>query len=156
MLLCGVGAVPTDCGIKTSKTSSVRVLVWRIALPTSWVLRAGYGLTNDPYEAMELIRASYPILNQVNLESRERVNARPLVFAGHTRGARAGRGQWHPGHSQRLFVDRVSENLHRGYIQSWNVTVQRELPWQLHRPDRLRGDAFRSASSGSSTSTQAS
>ena len=34
-----------------------------------WVARAGYGLTNDPYEAMELIRANYPILIQVRRES---------------------------------------------------------------------------------------
>ena len=69
MLLCGVGDVPKDCGIKASKTRfGPRVgLAYRIG--DKWVARAGYGLTNDPYEALELIRANYPILIQVKRES---------------------------------------------------------------------------------------
>ena len=60
---------PEDCGIETSKTRFGPRVGVAYRPSTKWVVRAGYGLTNDPYEAMELIRANYPILIQVKLES---------------------------------------------------------------------------------------
>ena len=69
VLLCGVGDIPKDCGIKASKTRFGPRLGLAYRIGDKWVARAGYGLTNDPYEAMELIRANYPILIQVKRES---------------------------------------------------------------------------------------
>ena len=105
---------------------------WPIAFGDKWVARAGYGLTNDPYYGMELIRANYPILIQVKLESPRWPDARgdavsrgfrrfrcpPKATASSTSRATT-RGQGYP------------KDLNRGYIQSWNFTVQRELPWNF-------------------------
>src|SRR4051812_48977485 len=69
VLLCGLGSIPTDCGIKTSKARFGPRVGMAYRPSDKWVVRAGYGLTNDPYEALELIRANYPVLIQVRLES---------------------------------------------------------------------------------------
>ena len=51
VLLCGVGDMPKDCGIKASKTRFGPRLGLAYRIGDKWVARAGYGLTNDPYEA---------------------------------------------------------------------------------------------------------
>src|SRR5207247_9664692 len=70
VLLCGVGTVPMDCGFETSKTGFAPRLGLAYRLGEKSVLRAGYGLTRDPYHAMELVRAPYPVLIQLKRESR--------------------------------------------------------------------------------------
>ncbi len=131
VLLCGVGAVPEDCGIKVSKTSFAPRLGLAYRIGDKWVVRTGYGLTNDPYYAMELIRANYPILTQIDLESPD-----GLTPAATLPGGIPGFQVPAPGNG---VIDIPSnyawggypKTLDRGYIQSWNVTVQRELPWHF-------------------------
>lgn len=48
VLLCGVGSIPKDCGIKASKTRFGPRLGFAFRPTDTLVLRAGYGLTNDP------------------------------------------------------------------------------------------------------------
>jgi hypothetical protein len=129
--LCGVGSVPTNCGIDSSKTRFGPRVGLAYRFHEKWVARAGYGLTNDPYYAMELIRANYPILSQVKLESRDGLTpARPL-----SEGI-PGFQLPDPGNGVLDIPSDYAwtgypETLDRGYIQSWNVTVQRELPWNF-------------------------
>ena len=69
VLICGVGTVPTNCGIDVSKRLFAPRFGVAYRVTDTWVVRSGYGLTNDPYEAMELLRANYPLLVALNLES---------------------------------------------------------------------------------------
>jgi hypothetical protein len=131
VLLCGVGDVPKDCGIKASKTRFGPRVGVAYRLGEKWVARAGYGLTNDPYEAMELIRANFPILIQVKRESPDGLT--PVgTFAEGVPAIQVP----DPGNG---ILDIPSDyawtgypkELDRGYIESWNVTLQRELPWNF-------------------------
>jgi carboxypeptidase family protein/TonB-dependent receptor-like protein len=131
VLLCGIGSVPKDCGFETSKTGFAPRIGLAYRLGDKSVLRAGYGLTRDPYEAMELIRANYPILIQVKRESPDGLTPTgslsqgvpPLQVPAENTG----------------ILDIPSDyawggyptKLNRGYIQSWNLTFQRELPWSF-------------------------
>lgn len=131
VLLCGVGSIPKDCGIETSKTRFGPRIGMAYRIGEKWVARAGYGLTNDPYEAMELIRANYPILIQVKLESPDGLTPARALSEGipAIQVPETGNG----------ILDIPSDyawtgypkDLDRGYIQSWNVTLQRELPWKF-------------------------
>lgn len=131
VLLCGVGGVPEDCGIKASKTRFAPRLGIAYRIGDTWVVRAGYGLSNDPYYGMELIRANYPILTQLKLESPD-----GLTPAATLSGGIPGFQVPAPGNG---ILDIPSDyawtgypkELDRGYIQSWNFTVQRELPWNF-------------------------
>jgi hypothetical protein len=131
VLLCGVGAVPKDCGIKTSKTRFGPRLGLAFRPNDAWVLRAGYGLTNDPYEAMELIRANYPILIQVKLESPDGLTPARSLSQGIPAIQVPAQGNGILDIPSDYAWTGYPKDLDRGYIQSWNFTVQRELPWNF-------------------------
>ena len=100
VLLCGVGSVPTDCGIATSKTRfGPRVgVAYR---PSSQVGRARRlwpdqrSLRSHGADSREL-----PDPDPGEARVARRVDAGSSVVAGHPRVPGASRGQRHPGHSE--------------------------------------------------------
>jgi hypothetical protein len=131
VLLCGVGSIPTDCGIKASKTRFSPRFGIAYRPSDKWVVRAGYGLTNDPYEALELIRANYPILIQVRLESPDGLTPAASLSQGIPAVQVPAEGNGALDIPSDYAFGGYPQNLDRGYIQSWNFTVQRELPWNF-------------------------
>jgi Carboxypeptidase regulatory-like domain/TonB dependent receptor len=131
VLLCGVGSTPKDCGIKSSKARfGPRVgVAYRFA--DKWVARAGYGLTNDPYEGMELIRANYPLLIQVKVEAPNALTPATSLSKGIPAVQAPAEGNGVLPIPSDYAWQGYPKDLDRGYIQSWNVTVQRELPWHF-------------------------
>ena len=130
VLLCGVSQVSSNCGVEISKTLfAPRVgLAWR---PTNTlVVRAGYGLTNDPYEGLELMRNNYPIMEPFGIQT-------PTDFIVATTLAQGLPSISPPTIPSSGILDIPGnigfegqpKNLHRGYIQSWNFTLQKELGW---------------------------
>jgi hypothetical protein len=131
MLLCGRGNVPLDCGYDIGwKAFSPRVgLAWRAT--DTWVFRAGYGINYDPYPlafVRDLI-GNYP--SGLNLS----VSApNSLQFASRLRdGIPAIQA---PDISSGVIpvpagyqVRALTQKVRRGYIQSFNATVQKQLPW---------------------------
>jgi hypothetical protein len=126
--LCGVGSIPGDCGIHASKKGFGPRIGLAYRPSNKWVLRAGYGLTNDPYEAMELIRANYPILIQVKLQSPNGLTPARSLTQGIPSIQVPAQGNGILDIPSDYAWTGYPKNLDRGYIQSWNVTVQRELP----------------------------
>jgi hypothetical protein len=130
VLICGMGQVPNGCGTEISKTRfSPRLgVAWRAT--NTFVIRAGYGMTNDPYEGLELMRNNYPIMEPFGLQT-------PNGFTPATNLATGLPPIPAPviPSSGILPVpldvgfEGQPKNLHRGYIQSWNVTLQKELGW---------------------------
>ena len=131
VLLCGVGSVPTDCGISTSKRRFGPRVGMAYRPSDKWVVRAGYGLTNDPYEALELIRASYPLLIQVRRESPDGLTPATTLSQGIPAVQVPAEGNGVLDIPSDYAFGGYPQNLNRGYIQSWNFTVQRELPWKF-------------------------
>src|SRR6201999_2487592 len=66
--ICGVGEVPKDCGIKVSKTKFAPRIGLAYRPTNTFILRAGYGITNDPFIGAELLRANYPLLIAQNID----------------------------------------------------------------------------------------
>lgn len=130
VLICGQGQVSGNCGVDISKTRfSPRLgLAWR---PTdTFVIRAGFGITNDPYEGLELLRNNYPIMEPFGIQT-------PNSFTVATSLA-----QGLPSISAPTIPDTgilpipgnigfegYPKKLDRGYIESWNFTLQKELGW---------------------------
>ncbi len=131
VLLCGVGSIPDDCGIKTSKTRFGPRVGAAYRFSDKWVARAGYGLTNDPYEALELIRANYPLLLQVKLESPNKFTPATSLSQGIPAVTVPEEGNGVLDIPSDYAWQGYPKDLNRGYIQSWNFTVQRELPWNF-------------------------
>ena len=101
---------------------------------------------------MELIRANYPILVQVKLESPDGLTPAARCSQGIPAIQVPAEGNGILDIPSDYAWAGYPQNLDRGYIQSWNLTVQRELPWSF--TGQIGYVATRSSvSSGSSTST---
>ena len=130
VLICGVGSVPDDCGVDISKKRfSPRLgLAWRVT--NSFVVRAGYGMTNDPYEALELQRNNYPIMEPFGIQPPNRFTPATLLVKGiPSLPSAPSLGNGIIDLPLDVGFEGQPKNLHRGYIQSWNLTLQKELPW---------------------------
>ncbi len=128
--VCGIGSVPEDCGTKVSrKLFAPRVgLAYRAT--NSFVIRAGYGITFDPYEPLNGSRNNYPILIALR-----QTNIKGSLFPVGTLAA--GIPALTPPELGNGIIDIPGEvgfaglpkKLERGYVQSWNLTLQKELKY---------------------------
>ena len=130
VLVCGLGSVPKDCGIEISKKRFAPRLGLAYRPTNTFVIRAGYGMTNDPYEAMEPLRANYPVLLSLN-----QTNVKGSLFPVGTLAE--GIPIITPPDATSGVVDippdfgfiGLPKKFDRGYVQSWNFTIQKELKY---------------------------
>jgi len=126
--LCGFGSIPGDCGIEVSKRRFGPRLGLAYRITDKFVARAGYGLTNDPYEALEPLRANYPLLIQVRRESPDGLTPATTLAQGIPGIQVPDNGNGVLDLPGDYVFQGLPRKLDRGYIQSWNVTLQTELP----------------------------
>ena len=130
MLICGFGGVPTDCGYHIEqKNFSPRIgLAYR---PTdTMVLRAGFGINYDPYP-LAFVRdmlTNYPedLLLTVNPTVPHTATATQLkdgIPAIQVPDISSGRVTV-PVH---MPLRSLPDNVVRGYIESWNFSLQKQL-----------------------------
>jgi Carboxypeptidase regulatory-like domain/TonB dependent receptor-like, beta-barrel len=134
--LCGFGGVPSGCGVEISKRLFSPRFGFAYRATDTFVIRAGYGMTTDPYEAMEPNRNNFPI----SVPTHD-TNTLPA----------GGSGGLLPYRSLALGIPAIatpnlgngilnipldvayagypSKKFDRGYVQSWNLTLQKELKW---------------------------
>ena len=128
VLICGVGSVPGNCGAEISKKRfSPRLgVAWRAT--NTFVVRAGYGITNDPYEAMELQRNNYPIMEPYSIPTPNRFTVATTLAEGiPSLPSSPSLGNGVIDLPPSVGFEGQPKNLRRGYIQSWNATLQKEL-----------------------------
>jgi hypothetical protein len=129
----GVGGVPEDNGIETSKKMFAPRIGLAYRIGDKWVIRAGYGLNWDPLALGRPLRGLYPATltgswvpgvttfgwyNSIN-EGIPPVPTPDISKGSLTLPTNLDMGPRSPWGGM----------LHRGYIQSWNFTVERRLPW---------------------------
>jgi hypothetical protein len=125
-ILCGLGATPKDCGLKQSKKLfSPRVgIAWR---PTgSLVVRAGYGITYDPFSLARDLRANYPIQFVQNLAFDTTWSYSTSLDEGLPPSPVVAERERLPLPLTAAFIT-ADENFRRGYVQSWNLTIEKQL-----------------------------
>ncbi len=127
--VCGVGVVPLDCGIELSKRQfAPRLgLAWRAT--DRLVLRAGYGITYDPYSLARPMRTNYPLLLVQNISGPNAFQPAGRLRDGIPILRPPDLGNGIVDIAGTLAANSVPQKLHRGYIQSWNFTFERELRW---------------------------
>jgi hypothetical protein len=132
MLLCGLGSTPVDCGVTVPKTDfSPRLgIAWRVR-PT-FVVRTGFGINFDPNPlawvrdfvgaAEQQASASWPAApNSYTATSKLKDGIPAVVFPDISSGVI----KPYPA-TQSFYVPQ--KNYKMGYIESWNFSVQKELP----------------------------
>ena len=124
----GVGSVPDDVGTSERVHFAPRLgAAYRIG--DKWVVRGGFGITTDPFSLARLFRTNYPSLVVMDI-----VAPNAFGFVGRTEDGippvpvpALGNGIIDiPGN---VAATAMQEEFNRGYTQSYNVTVQRELTW---------------------------
>jgi len=145
MMLCGVGGVPTDCGTKVSKTLFDPIVGLAYRMTPTFVVRAGYALTNEPYNLADDLRTNFPVmiplyvsadsyqasgvLDSASLQNAPVGNVLPVGIPLPATPCQTCAEDPIPGN---VALGTTQNNMQRGYIQSWNFTVEKELPhgWQ--------------------------
>jgi len=127
MEVCGVGSVPTDCGVGQSK----RLLAPRVGLAwrpsEDFVLRAGYGITVDPYSLARPMRTNYPLLVVLNVSGANAFQAAGRLRDGIPLIPEPNLGNGIIDIAPQVAANSLEGNYQRGYIQSWNFSLQRKL-----------------------------
>jgi hypothetical protein len=125
----GVGSVPLDLGVEVSKGMFAPRFGLAYRITPTFVVRAGYGLTNDPYALARPLRTNHPVL--LNL-----INDAPNGFQFVSRLEQGIPGVSPPdlGNGIISIPSNVSaitlpDKFERGYVQSWNLSLQKELKW---------------------------
>jgi Carboxypeptidase regulatory-like domain/TonB dependent receptor len=128
MLVCGVGSVPTDCGVKMPKNMfAPRMgLAWRVT--EDFVVRAGYGITNDPYNLARPLRANHPILLALVVPAVNSFREAGRLQDGIPAIATPDLGNGIIDIPGNVGVNTLVDEFPRGYIQSWNLMLQHKLP----------------------------
>ena len=128
MLVCGIGVVPKNCGVNESKTKFAPRLGIAYRISDDFVVRAGYGITNDPFNLGRPFRTNHPLLIPFNQTATNAWTPAsrfddgiPAIIA-----PPLGNGIIDIG----PFVEAntvIPNQWTRGYIQSWNLALQKRF-----------------------------
>jgi hypothetical protein len=125
-ILCGLGSSPVDCGLSQSKKLFAPRfgIAWRPY--SSLVVRAGYGLSYDPFSLARDLRANYPIQYVQNLPWDTTWSYSTSLDQGLPPSPIVPEQERLPLPLDAAFIT-ADENFKRGYVQSWNVTLEKQL-----------------------------
>jgi hypothetical protein len=140
MMLCGLGSIPTDCGVSTNKAMFVPRVGLAYRVTPTFVARAGFGITNEPYNLADDLRTNYPVLIPLYV-SADSYHAAGVLDAASLRNAPAGSSlpvgiplpplpNLSSGEVPLLpnvALATTGTDVQRGYIESWNVTLEKQL-----------------------------
>ncbi len=131
MLVCGVGQVPKDCGVTVSKKMFAPRIGIAYRATNTLVVRAGYGITYDPFSLQRPLRTNYPVLLIQNITAPNSYSWAGRLQDGLPRVTAPDLGNGIIDVPGTFAVVTTPKNFDRGYIQSWNFTIQKQLPWNV-------------------------
>ena len=127
MEIGGVGAVPVNLGVKVSK----RLFAPRFGLAyratDKFVIRAGYGLTNDPYSLSRPMRTNHPVLIELNVTAPNSLSSAGRFANGIPPVPVPSLGNGIIPVPGNVTANTIPTYFDRGYIQSWNFVLERNL-----------------------------
>lgn len=131
MEVCGVGTVPLDCGVEQSKRLFAPRfgLAWRPR--EDFVVRAGYGITIDPYSLARPMRTNYPLLVVLNIQGANAFQPAGRLQDGIPPIPIPDLGNGIIDIPPQVAANSLEKNYQRGYVQSWNFTLQKKLAWSF-------------------------
>jgi hypothetical protein len=127
MHLCGVGNVPRDCGVGISKTNFAPRIGFAYRATDDFVIRAGYGITYDPFSLQRPLRTNYPLLIIQNIPSPNALSWVSPIAQGIPRAVIPEQGNGIIDIPGTYAAITTPQDFKRGYIQSWNFTMQKQL-----------------------------
>jgi len=130
--LGGVGGIPKDVGISTGRKMFAPRVGFAYRLGTKTVIRSGYGLTYNPMPMARPLRGFFPLIFASNFNSPNSFQPVRTIEQGIPAivlpDLSTGRVPL-PATAQMRFIP--TSELHRGYVQSWNFVIERQMPGQF-------------------------
>jgi len=127
IVICGVGNQPQNCGITVGRQMTVPRVGLAYRVRDDMVLRAGYGITVDPFNWARPMRTNYPIMEVFNIDAASfnvggtLRDGLPIIREPDTSSGVIRL----PSAAAVNFFDNT--NAVRGYIQSWNAAVEKRF-----------------------------
>jgi hypothetical protein len=123
----GVGAVPVNLGVRVSKKQFAPRVGLAYRATEKFVIRAGYGLTNDPYSLSRPMRTNHPVLIELNVTAPNSLSPAgrfadgipPVPVPSLENGIIPIPGN--------VTANTIPTYFERGYLQSWNFMLERNL-----------------------------
>jgi Carboxypeptidase regulatory-like domain/TonB dependent receptor-like, beta-barrel/TonB-dependent Receptor Plug Domain len=131
MLIGGVGVVPKDLGIEMSKKMFAPRAGLAYRLTDTFVLRAGYGITNDPYPLSRPLLHNHPNIVELALFGSNAWTPAGRLANGIPPVPVPSLGNGIIEIEPDVGAVTILPDFRRGYIQSWNLTLQKELKWNF-------------------------
>lgn len=129
MLVGGIGSVPKNLGVKVSKTLFAPRLGMTYRMTEGMVLRAGFGVTNDPYSLARPLRTNHPAVLNLLLNAPNSLSFVSRLSDGIPDIADPDLSSGVVPVPSPITVFTLPDTFTRGQIRSWNVALQRELRW---------------------------
>ncbi|HTM47190.1 MAG TPA: carboxypeptidase regulatory-like domain-containing protein, partial [Bryobacteraceae bacterium] len=127
VLLGGIGNVPTDTGVEISKRNFGPRLGIAYRLHQKWVLRAGYGISIDPYPFSRPLRDNYPTVTNSQFQGSSSLEPGGSLRLGIPVIPRVDVGNGVIAIPAVATTNTLDKVFRRGYVQSFNATAEREL-----------------------------
>jgi Carboxypeptidase regulatory-like domain/TonB dependent receptor len=129
MMVGGVGSVPKTLGVKVSKTLFAPRVGMTYRPTQGLVLRAGFGITNDPYALARPLRTNHPAVLNLLLDAPNSLSFVSRTPEGIPLIPDPDLGNGLVAVPSPITVFTLPDTFIRGQIRSWNVAVQKELRW---------------------------
>lgn len=127
MLIGGVGSIPKNLGVEVSRSLFAPRLGLAYRVSEKLVVRAGYGLTNDPYALARPLRTNHPILIELDVRAPNTWTPAGRLADGIPPIPVPSLGNGVIDIPGNVTAFTIPSRFDRGYVQSWNLTLQREL-----------------------------
>ncbi|MBL8240633.1 MAG: TonB-dependent receptor [Bryobacterales bacterium] len=131
MIVCGVGQIPRDCGVEQSKRLFAPRVGFAYRATDTFIVRAGYGITVDPYSLARPMRTNYPMLVVLNVNGANAFAAAGRLREGIPAVTAPNLGNGVVDIAGNVAANALPDKYTRGYVQSWNFTLQKSLKWNF-------------------------
>ena len=128
---CGIGSIPKDCGVEIGKRDFAPRFGLAYRPSNSFVIRAGYGISNDPFNIARTLRTNYPIMFVQNLQAPNSRSFATTLRDGLPAVAPPDLGDGILDLGLTAGATTLGERYDRGYIHSWNLTLEKRLAWDF-------------------------
>lgn len=129
MMVGGVGSVPKDLGVSVSKTMFAPRVGVTFRPTQKSVIRAGFGITNDPYSLARPLRTNHPAVLNLLLDAPNSFSYISRTADGIPLIADPDLGNGLINVPSPITVFTLPDKFERGQVRSFNVAYQRELGW---------------------------
>ena len=133
MQICGVAGNPTNCGYNVSKKAFSPNLGFAWRATDSFVVRAGFGINFDP-EPLAFSRdlmTNYPEDQNFTLNGANSYVAASTLATGIPAIAVPDTSKGLVTVPPGFTIVTLNPNVRRDYVESWNLTLEKQLPWSF-------------------------